>query len=310
MALTLRQRTPGPVGMRYEELRSRGPLGGPLYAEAASPPSEVITDAVTGAPVYRLDEPSSANPLHRLLEECDLPLWTSAPQPEDAVQGDINDCALVSTLIALAHARNAVLQAMIREEPAAVFCRRRGETQSEFPWRARRILRVTFPGQPEVIVSSLLYRYWGRIAYARSRGDSVSWVSFLEKAYVVGLCAQSYAVLDAAGEPEARGGRGTTQIFTEIAGPAAVLDLAAEPRPSLQEVRRWVERALERPTIAGTESAAFEPAGIAAGHAYAVLGLEENRVILRDPRGGERAEKRMALDDFREVFRLIWQTAG
>lgn len=309
--MTLRQRTPGPAGIRYEELRPRGPLGGPLYAAAAIPPSELTTDAATGAPVYRLDEPSSANPLHRFLEECDLPLWTSAPQPEDAVQGDINDCAVVSALMALAHARNAVLQAMIHEEPAVVFSRRRGDSEGEFPWRARRIFRVTFPGQPEVIVSSLLYRYWGRIAYARSRGDSVSWVSFLEKAYAVGLCAQSYAVLDAAGDPEASGGRGTTRIFTEIAGPAAVLDLAAEqPRPSSQEVQRWVQRARERPTIAGTESGVLESAGIAAGHAYTVLGFEENRVVLRDPRGGERAEKRITLNEFREVFRLVWQTAG
>jgi hypothetical protein len=300
-----RSRTPGPVTGREADPRRPGPVSGPLFAEPETAPRIETRDIVATLPVVELVEPDPVALQPVALEEVLLPLWEDAPRPEDVEQGEMGNCPLAATFIAMAHTRPRTLMERIREEPAEVRSRRRSDPPGTFPYRATRIYRAAFAGYPEATVSSLLYRTHGNIAYARSAGGRVAWVSFLEKAYVVARNA-SYEQMNVTG---GRGGWPMDQIFRDVAGEYAFLDFGADPPPSSAEVRRMVERASSRPTIAGTETGVLETEGIVAHHAYAVLGWTRNRVQLRDPRGGVNAVKQLSLEDFQRTFRLLLQTA-
>lgn len=306
MGLRPRGRTPGPVEGRDTDLRRPGPVRGTLYAEAETEPaSETATDAVAALPQFELTEPEPVARQPVRLEEVLLPLWTDAPRPEDMEQGEMGNCALAATLIAMAATRPARLAEMIREAPAAVRSRRRSDPPGTFPYQASRVYFVTVPGRPEATVSSLLYFTHGNIAYSHSPGNRVAWVSFLEKGYIVAR-GTSYERLNSSG---GIGGFPVDEIFRDIAGECDFLDFAADPPPAPAAVRRMVERASNLPTIAGTEDRTLESENIVAYHAYAVLGWSQNRVHLRDPRGGVHAEKHLTLDAFRSTFRLMLQTA-
>ncbi len=306
MGLRPRGRTPGPVEGRERDPRRPGPLRGTLFAEAEiEPASETATDAVGALPLFELTEPEPVAMQPVRLEEVLLPLWSDSPRPEDMEQGEMGNCALAATLIAMAATRPARLAEMIREAPAVVRSRRRSDPPGTFPYQASRVYFVTVPGRPEATVSSLLYFTHGNIAYSHSPGNTVAWVSFLEKGYVAAR-GTSYERLNSSG---GRGGFPVDEIFREIAGEYEFLDLASDPPPAAASVRRMVERASNLPTIAGTEDGTLESENIIAHHAYAVLGWRQNRVHLRDPRGGVNAEKHLTLDAFQSTFRLILQTA-
>ncbi len=306
MALRPRGRPPGPVEERKMELRRPGPLHGTLYAEAEIEPLvATATDATASLPEFELTEPEPVAMQPVRLEEVLLPLWTDAPRPEEVEQGEMGNCALAATLIAMAATRPSRLAAMIREAPAVVRSRRRSDPPGTFPYQASRVYFVNVPGRPEATVSSLLYYTHGHIAYSHSPGNTVAWMSFLEKGYIAAR-GTSYERLNSSG---GYGGFPVDEIFRDFAGECDFLDFAADPPPAPAAVRRMVERASNLPTIAGTEEGTLESENIVAHHAYAVLGWRENRVRLRDPRGGPHAERQLTFDQFRSTFRLMLQTA-
>jgi hypothetical protein len=49
--------------------------------------------------------------------------------------------------------------------------------------------------------------------------------------------------------------------------------------------------------------------GVVDNHAYAVLGLPQGSVHLRNPWGGPGAELRLSLGNFRAAFQAVWQSA-
>lgn len=330
-----RGRIPGAVGRSaagpgpgfVHGVRSNGPagrIGGgrALFAQAGQlAPDDTATDA-TMVPAHVLpEEPPPALFDTVRLGVCELPLFArGGPQPEDVIQGRLNNCPVGATLMALAHTTPVTITGMITPlEDSA------GESESEEEGAsaaaAIRRYRVSLPAHAPVEITNRLY-FTGEsltarnIAYTRS-SNNTTWMSFIEKAYAVTL-RRGYVTLSlvGAGDP---GIPDTRDVFTAIAGSCETgvfggdgnqfYSSSGELTPlSSRQLRIMFRQARHRATIAATRSDTRGP--VEASHSYTMLGFAGGQVHLRNPRGGPQAVVSLTEEQFQQYFFAIIQAAG
>ena len=328
-----RGRIPGAVGRSagrpgpgfVHGLRSNGPagrIGGgrALFAQAGQlTPDDTASDA-TMAPVRTLPaEPPPALFDTVRLGVCELPLFArGGPQPEDVIQGRLNNCPVGATLMALAHTTPAIIPGMVTslEDSAS-----ESEEEGESAAAAIRLYRVSLPMHAPVEITNRLY-FTGEsltatnISYTRS-SNNTAWMSFIEKAYAATL-RRGYVTLSRVGA----GGPGipdTRDVFTAIAGSCETgvfggdgnqfYSSSGELTPLRSgQLRTMFRQARHRATIAATRSDTRGP--VEASHSYTVLGFAGGQVHLRNPRGGPRAVVSLTEEQFQQYFFAIIQAAG
>ncbi len=331
MPPNVRGRVPGPTGaegripefggFRPRGNRRHGPLRAPertLLAQLTPEESpETATDATAPESEIRLVEPSAVPGQPTALEDYDFPLFGSqgTPTAEDVVQGNLDNCPVAATLAALAHARPEVIQNMLSEQHARVRSRVHGDPQGRYPHESRRLITVRLPGGQPVRVSGLLWRMWGNVAYARSASGSISWMSYIEKAYASQFSG-GYQTLARVGE-EAPGIPDTREVFAALTGSWMMAYLVEDTlfhadgaadalrAGTLEEL---LARARARPTIAASRNELPPEGRIEANHSYAVLGFRRGAVQLRNPRGGPHATFQIPFELFRQAFQAVLQT--
>ncbi len=329
MPPNVRGRIPGPTGaegripefggLRRRGARRWGPLGPPerpLLAQLTPDEEpETATDATAAGGEVRLVEPSAVSGQPTALVDYDIPLFSGqgTPLATEVVQGNLDNCPVAATLAALAHARPEVIQNMLSERYARVRSRVAGDPQGRYPHESDRLVTVRLPGAQPVQVSGLLWRMWGAIAYAHSPEGTVSWMSYIEKAYASQFSG-GYQTLSQVGA-EAPGVPDTREIFAALTGSWLLVHLventlyradgsadSLDPRG----LARLLGAAQAHPTIAASRSG-LPPGGlIEANHSYAVLGFRGGAVQLLNPRGGPRVQ--LDLGAFREAFQAVVQT--
>ncbi len=232
-----RGRLPGPVGFedhRQERevqrrgARGRGPLHDPdrvLLAELDPPASDTATDATAAAgPEREIVEPSPRSGEVASLREFNLALFNdqSNPGPTEVVQGNLDNCPVAATLIALAHTRAEALTNMVSEQVARIRSRSRSDPSDEYPNSSSRLITVQFPGGRRQEISSLLWMTGGRVAYCHST-SSTGWMAYIEKAYAVWKGRNSYDNLNriGSGQGDSLGGYqppDTREVFADLVG--------------------------------------------------------------------------------------------
>lgn len=331
MPPNVRGRIPGPTGaegripefggFRRHGNRRPGPLRipeRPLLAQLTPEEApETATDAAPAGPEVRLVEPSPVAGQPTALHEFDLPFFGSqgTPVADEVVQGNLDNCPVAATLVALAHTDPDVIRNMLSERHARVRSRVAGEPHGVYPHESHRLITVRLPAGSPVQISGLLWRMWGNVAYARSAGGNVSWMSYIEKAYASQLPA-GYQTLSRVGS----GGPGvpdTREVFAALAGSWVMAYLSegalfyadgtAETLTE-QQLREFLHHAGSRPTIAASRGDIASEGRIERNHSYAVLGFQRGSVYLRNPRGGPDASLVLQFDVFRSAFQAVIQT--
>jgi len=333
---TTRGRIPGPVrgesyppggSPRQRGARRQGPLGGPgrvLLAEQERVPQDTASDAVPAAG-RQMTEPDPLSSDIASLRDFQLVLFgaSGAPLPEEVIQGNVNACPLAAALVALAHTRAAALQGMVTAVQAAIQSRALGDPAGQYPHSAGRLIAVQFPGGSRTEVSSLLWMTGGRIAYCHSTTNT-GWMCYIEKAYAVWRGRNAYDNLNRIGTGAADRESDytppdTRQVFMDLAGRCVMAHLEAGTlyeaddsahRLTAAGLRELLNRSGNRPTIAASRADTNGRNGIEASHSYAVMGLEEQVIHLRNPRGGEAAGVDIRLPLFAERFAAVLQSSG
>lgn len=286
-ALARRARIPGRAGdvLRVE---ARGTKVGTLAAPPACAPK--------GRP-----RPSH---LHQRLgfvpdaRRFDAPLFARRPCPFDVLQSELQNCYLASAAAAIAHVCPEALVDAIAPLGGARY-------------RVRFKLGASYRPHDVVVSSELYVRPSGELLYGSSRGPL--WWPILEKAFAamrggyhrVGTGGTSHRVL------ELLLGRPPRHFFID---------------PSMDADAVWssLVAALEakRPVVAGTSppwtAKKYRGTGLVADHAYAVLGLREDRgrrwVTVRNPWGEdvrppERVRRggalEISIDELMRLFQVI-----
>ncbi len=329
MPPNVRGRIPGPTGtegrlpefggLRRRGARRHGPLRPPerpLLAQLTPEEEpETATDATGAGPEVRLVEPSPVFGQPTALADYDIPLFGAqgTPLATEVVQGNLDNCPVAATLAALAHASPEVVQNMISDEQARVRSRVAGDPHGRYPHESDRLVTVRLPGGQPVQVSGLLWRMWGDVAYARSPDGTVSWMSYIEKAYASQFSG-GYQTLARVGV----GGPGvpdTREVFAALTGSWILFDLVEATvfradgstgpltARSLQDI---LTGARTRPTIAASRGDLPPQGFIEGSHSYAVLGFRGGAVQLLNPRGGPGVQ--LDLGAFRDAFRAVVQT--
>ena len=333
MCLRTRGRIPGPVGApaglgrgaparRHIPASSRpGPLGlrasgAVLVAEAEA--QAVGTDASPAAALVELVEPEPVFGQPAALQDVDLPLFAGQqglPSVDDVVQGALDNCPVAAILVALAHVAASSVAGIVQRSAADVRSRRSSDPPDSFPYTSSRLYTVQFRAGSPVRVSSFLYYTQGGIAYAHSREDSASWMSYIEKAYAVFRGGNSYNRLGRTthvGLPPA-----VNRVMEDLAGPYDYADLvenlmyrsgAESSVLADADLREMLARADQRVTVAGSLGSGL-PANVVPNHAYTVLDRSRNSILLRNPQGGPRAEVSFAFEEFKSIFRAVLQAA-
>jgi len=211
---------------------------------------------------------------------------------EQVNQGFIGNCPVTAVLAALAHTKPASVTGMIARVAGAV------RYTPVFPGPPpppafSHFFKVTFPGTAPIAVSPLVYKLPrpvqstdpAEIMYAHSPGQRPSWVSLMEKAYVLKKdtnadpLQKNYSVLDGGGK-----GLDPIEVMNDIAGtgaqwvvdPKEVAEDERGPHPwTPAELTRVFTAARTVPTIAATRSdqKIIDPLPILKHHDYAVIGM-------------------------------------
>lgn len=211
----------------------------------------------------------------------------------DPVQGNVNDCYLISAMIALAWSRPAEWTQRVRSTVVGT--------------GASTVYRYEFFGGPEALEPAFVVAPWlptdvhHRLAYARSTDGSEAWAPMFEKAFVMRECGRltkdpepsDYQYIsDHRLKPHtacrALAGGASRSIGSEILGGNA-------PSATVRQ-RCDARRVTTEPTMAWTwedvqlmRGLGWKSTGLAHNHAYAVLGLMSwqgvDHVVLRNPLG-------------------------
>ena len=295
-----------------------------MLAEVAQPAADTATDAVQPGPEQQLTEPFHVSGDHASLREFNLQLidQVTGPQPEQVIQGNLDNCPVAATLAALAHATPEAIRVMLSERPARIRSRVRGEAPGEYVHESNRLITAQFQGQRAVEVSSLLWMSGGRIAYCRSTGN-FGWMSYIEKAYAVWRGRNSYHLLSqiGSGQGDALGGThvpDTREVFADLVGSWMMADLTTNTRYdqgggssqfSPRALAGIVGNAPDLPTIAASRADITRQGGIEPSHSYAVMRFRQNVVHLRNPRGGADADVAVPFEQFRQLYMAVIQSA-
>jgi hypothetical protein len=214
---------------------------------------------------------------------------------EQVLQGQIGNCPVTAVLAALAHTKAAAVTAMITRVAGAV------RYTPVFPGPPpppafSHFFKVTFPGTAPIAVSPLVYRVPrpvqstdpAEVMYAHSPLQVPSWVSLIEKAYVLKKdrnpdpLQKNYSVLDGGGK-----GLDPIEVMNDIAGTGAewVIDPAGVP-PDERGPHPWTvagltqvfNRARQIPVVAAsrTNQSDIGMLSVFAHHDYAVIGMLAN----------------------------------
>lgn len=338
MTLINRGRTPGPAGLLDDleddlfavqpGLRPRrpGPASttphGALYygsyadsggGSGGPPPSQPTL------PTVKLTEPEATDSSYVLRAEL-TPLFNGAPKPEDVIQGEIKVCPLVGALAAVAHANPQLLKSMVTTTKATVISTL--AANPKFREVTNLLITVQFREGKPIEMSSLLYYeslgdedqpLW-QIPYAFS-DTGVSWVSFIEKAYVVLRGKNHYATLNQSG------GLNANDVMRDVVGPHIFVDLTQdriftpkgkdnkEEDLSDKRLEALLKAAKKHPTLAASRDTVASKT-IVAHHGYAVLGFDGKKVQLRNPHGGANANVALSLADLKKNFAAILQATS
>ncbi len=206
----------------------------------------------------------------------------------DPVQGAIEDCYLISAMIALAWAVPQLLTARLT---AAGFA---PPADRSFQWR----FHDHRGAERQAKVSGRLMTRGGGLRYARSRSLQESWPALIEKAYVMNVRAPGdadepsaidYKAIDRGSTPGRAcqslvGGRVRGEILDSLRGAGIFLQGGRLKTP---------DGAMSKPVMAWTkenigvkEKKVWEKTGLWPNHAYAVLGvMDSGHVVLRNPHG-------------------------
>jgi hypothetical protein len=212
---------------------------------------------------------------------------------DQVLQGNIGNCPVPAVLAALAHTRPNVIKGMIAKLTGAVLYTPVFPAPPTFSF----FFKVNFLSTPPIVVSPLVYQLPvpvqstdpAAIMYAHSPGERPSWVSLLEKAYVLkkdtnaNPLLKSYSVLDGGGK-----GLNPIEVMNDIAGTGAqwVVDPAEVDPSEVDKNHPWTQAHLRQvftganqvPTIAASRSdqKVIDPLPVFAHHDYAVKGMLGN----------------------------------
>jgi hypothetical protein len=206
----------------------------------------------------------------------------------DPVQGAIEDCYLISAMIALAW---AVPQQLAARLTAAGFAPP-ADRSFQWPFHDHR------GGQRQAKVSGRLMTRDGGLRYARSRSPQESWPALVEKAYVMNarasgtadeLTALDYKAINRGSTParacqSLMGGRVRGEILDSLRGVEIFLPggrLSTPHGVMSKPVMAWTKE-----DIGVKEKKVWEKTGLWPNHAYAVLGvMDSGHIVLRNPHG-------------------------
>lgn len=306
-------RMPGPTGLSDEI----GPFGGesPLGPNPHQPGplgggNNNVLPAVDGSsavplqkatPPKEITEPTPVF-MHRdlTLKNVITRLFDGDPKAEDVIQGYIGNCPLAAVLVAVAHAKPALLKSMISEQTADVVSK--DKSDANFSVKTDKLLTVQFRKGNPVEMSRLLYHNKdGDLVYA-SASRSVSWVSFIEKAYAVLRGGNSYNGLN--DTTTLNGPPSANKVMEDVVGD---YEFAVPTSTSDKDLLAVLADAKKYPTIAASNAKLPESSPIVASHGYAVMGVASKTVLLRNPWGGAEANKKISVTDFKSAFQLVLQ---
>jgi hypothetical protein len=296
-------RTPGPTGLPDEtnaSHRQPGPLG--IGDETVLPAADGATPMpLQATPPKEITEPTPVFMDKGLtLKNVVTPLFEKDPQAADVIQGSIANCPLAAVLAAVAHTQPTLLKGMIGEQTVDVV----SKDKSDPTWsvKTNKLLTVQFRKGSPVEMSRLLYHNGENdLVYARA-SRNVSWVSFIEKGYAVLRGGNSYNGLNDTttlnGPPTANKVMEDVVGAYEYTAPAATAD---------KDLLAILARAKTKATIAASQATLPDESPVVANHGYAVMGVSGNTVLLRNPWGGESADKKLPLKDFKTAFQAVLQ---
>ena len=215
----------------------------------------------------------------------------------DPVQGAIEDCYLISAIIALAWAVPQLLTARLTTAGFAP------PEDRSFQWQ----FHDPRGGQRQAKVTGRLLTRDGVLRYARSRSPQESWPALVEKAYVMNarasgaadeLTALDYTAINRGSTPARAcqslvGGRVRGEILDSLRGAEIFLRGGRLSMPHgvmSKPVMAWTKE-----DIGVKEKKIWEQTGLWPNHAYAVLGvMDTGHIVLRNPHG--RATQRAGAD--------------
>ncbi|MBL8952319.1 MAG: hypothetical protein JNK82_16185 [Myxococcaceae bacterium] len=239
------------------------------------------------------------------LEKSSAPVFVDGPSADDVTQGALGDCYLLASLAALAQTDPEAVRNMVRDNHDGTF------TVTFYERSVLDRLMGRF-AKVEVTVDADFYTNGsGTPYYAKETPDGEKWVALVEKAY-----AQHWGGYDDIGGGGLLGGA----LSTLTGRPTDTLFFPGLHSPDA--VWATLTRAVDgkNPVAAGTLPEFHKDTtgtGLAASHAYSVLGYEERDgqrwVILRNPHGsGEGGDDgvndgvfRLPLEDFVSHFSML-----
>lgn len=242
-----------------------------------------------------------------------------APRPTDVIQGQISACPIAAVMVALAHARPANLTRMLGPHQAGPVLSKRRDDEI-FRYWADHFYNVVFPGRGAATrITPIVYFDDQQVQYA-STPNGAGWPSYIEKAYAVwksrggqGGSGGDYSKLALDGT--ITGPPDLGEVVRDLIGGFDVLDFAGNQfvdshrngrQLTAGDIEAMARLAGRRPTVAPSIPAGAEQFRIVSNHGYAVLGFG-NGVRLRNPWGGNGADVRISVADFRRAFQGIWQ---
>ena len=206
----------------------------------------------------------------------------------DPVQGAIEDCYLISAMIALAWAVPQLLTARL--------------TTAGFAPPGDRSFRWQFHdhrgGKRQTKVSGRLLTRGGGLRYARSRSPQESWPALVEKAYVMNTRAPAtadeptaidYSAINRGSTPARAcqslvGGLVRGEILDTLRGAGIFLPggrLSTPHGVMSKPVMAWTKE-----NIGVKDKKVWDQTGLWPNHAYAVLGvMRSGHIVLRNPHG-------------------------
>jgi hypothetical protein len=246
------------------------------------------------------------------------PQFNGDPKPDDVIQGELAACPLAAVLVAVAHANPKLLTNMITATTAVVVSTLAAD--SKFREVTSVLMTVQFRDTKPIEISRLLYyESFGdedqpvfQIPYTHS-DNGVSWVSFIEKAYVVLRGKNSYATLNLDRQLNA------VQVMTDVVGPPLHVNLLSgrlltpkgndtkNEELSDKHLIAALKAAKQRPTIAASLDSIPKGSKIVANHGYGVISFDGKKVSLRNPHGGTDADVLISLGDFKKNFEAVLQ---
>ncbi len=248
---------------------------------------------------------------------------------KDVNQGQVANCPVTAVLAAMARTKPNDLKGMIAKITGQAYTYTPQFQAPPAPPSFSHFFKVTFPGSSPIVVSPLLYKVPrpaqstdpAEIMYAHSPGSPsvASWVSLMEKAYVIKKDSnpkpqdKSYDALDNRGK-----GLNPLDVMNDIAGSGA--EYVVDPKESnatvvhpwtAAELQKVLARATTVPTIAASRSDQKDigTLPILTHHDYAVVGMTQGKVQLYNchelPDSDKTKNPALTITEFMKAFLMV-----